>query len=346
MIGFWVGAAVLSLGALSFVLLPAWRSRQSSGRWSRLGVSVASLLVPVSVGLYLGVNTWNGETVVSADSLPPVAELVAGLEARLSENPDDAFGWQLLGQSYMAMGLYPDARQALREAWGRTTDPDNELKLALGEAEALTDRQALLGAAGDLFEEVLATEPANPKALWYGGLAALETQRGEGVRERWTQLLALGPPAPVAEVLRQQLASMAGSVSGSAPSDVRIEVAEAPEPTGLQLQLRVTLAEGLSREGFGPTAALFIFARDPNGGPPLAVIRQGASAVPGEFSLSDANAMLPGRSLADSEALTIVARISASGQPTASPGDLFGELTYRTAEGSGGVDLVIDQVAQ
>ena len=105
MIGFWVGAAVLSLGALSFVLLPAWRSRQSSGRWSRLGVSVASLLVPVSVGLYLGVNTWNGETVVSADSLPPVAELVAGLEARLSENPDDALGWQLLGQSYMAMGL-------------------------------------------------------------------------------------------------------------------------------------------------------------------------------------------------------------------------------------------------
>ena len=346
MIVFWIGAAVLSLGALSFVLLPAWRSRQRSGRWSLLGVSVASLLVPVCVGLYLGINTWNGETADSEGSLPPVAELVAGLEARLTENPDDALGWRLLGQSYMSLGLYPDARQALREAWGRTPDPDNELKLALGEAEALTDRQALHGAAGELFEEVLVTEPSNPKALWYGGLAALGTQRPEVARERWTQLLALGPPAPVAEVLRQQLDSLAGPAAGSDTSDARVQAAEVASPSGLQLQLRVTLAEGMSREAFGSTAALYIFARDPNGGPPLAVIRQGASAVPGEFSLSDANAMLPGRSLADFEALTIVARLSASGQPTASPGDLFGELTYLTAEGSGGVDLVIDQVAQ
>ena len=343
MIGFWIGAAVLSLGALSFVLLPAWRSRQRSGRWSTLGVSVASLLVPACVGLYLVINTWNVEMAESEGALPPVEELIAGLEARLTENPNDALGWRLLGQSYMAMGLYPDARQALREAWGRTTDPDNELKLALGEAEALTDRQALYGAAGELFEEVLVTEPANPKALWYGGLAALESQRPEVARERWTQLLALGPPEPVAQVLRQQLDSLAGPASGLDTSDARVEAAE---PSGLQLQLRVTLAEGLSQEGFGSTAALYIFARDPNGGPPLAVIRQGASAVPGEFSLSDANAMLPGRSLADSEALTIVARLSASGQPTASPGGLFGELTFRTAEGSGGVDLVIDLVAQ
>ena len=345
MIGFWIGAAALSLGALSFVLLPAWQARQRSGQWSALNVLVGSLLVPASVGLYLGISTWNGET-TDGGMLPPVAELIAGLEARLTENPDDAVGWRLLGQSYLSLGRYPDARQALREAWGRTPNPDNELKLALGEAEALADRQALHGAAGQLFEEVLATEPSNPKALWYGGLAAMDTQRPELARERWTKLLALGPPAPVAEVLRQQLDSLGGPVAGAEAAEERVQVAEAGSASGLELQLRVTLADGLSTDGLGPTAALFIFARAPGERAPVAVIRQAASAVPGEFSLSDANAMLPGRSLADFDALTIVARLSATGQPTASPGDLFGELTYRTADGSGAVDLVIDQVAQ
>lgn len=345
MTGFWIGAAALSLGALSFVLLPAWRARQRTGRWSVLSVSAAGLLVPLCVALYLGVSTWNGEA-ADGELLPPVAELIAGLEARLAENPEDAVGWRLLGQSYLSLGRYPEARQALREAWGRTPTPDNELKLALGEAEALSDRQALSGAAGRLFEEVLATEPSNPKALWYGGLAALDGERPEVARERWTRLLTLGPPDPVAEVLRQQLELLGGPATGADASDERVQVARAEASTGLELQLRVALAEGLSADGLGPGAALFIFARSPQGGPPLAVIREPASAVPGEFVLSDANAMLPGRSLADFEALTLVARLSASGQPTASPGDLFGELVYSTSEGSGVVELVIDQVAQ
>ena len=56
--------------------------------------------------------------------------------------------------------------------------------------------------------------------------------------------------------------------------------------------------------------------------------------------------MLPGRSLADFEILTIVARLSATGQPIATPGDLYGELLYRPSEGSGVVDLSIDQVEE
>jgi len=343
MTGFWIGASALSLGALSFVLVPVWRARQSSGHWSLLSSMAAGLLVPLTVGVYFGINTWNEQPAEQA-LLPPVLELVDGLEARLRENPDDVVGWRLLGQSYLSLGRYPDARQALREALRLTPMPDNDLKLALGEAEALTDRQALHGAAGQLFEEVLETEPSNPKALWYGGLAALEAGQSGLARERWTRLLTLGPPDPVAEVLRQQL-SLLGAPAADTP-DERVQVAQAESSGGLELQLRVALAEGLSAEGFGPTAALFIFARAPEGGPPLAVIRQAASAVPGEFSLSDADAMLPGRSLADFEALTIVARLSASGQPTATPGDLFGELVYRPADGSGAVDLLIDQVAE
>ncbi len=344
MTGFWFGAAALSLAALAFVLVPLWRVRQRSGQWSVLGTGAAALLIPLAVGTHLGITTWNGESPGPGAELPPVAELVAGLQARLAENSDDLTGWRLLGQSYMALGRYEDARQVLRELWGRTSVPDNDLKLALGEAEALADRQALQGTAGQLFEEVLETEPANPKALWYAGLAAQETQRPELARERWTQLLSLGPPDPVAEVLRQQLSALGSPVAE--PAEERVHVAQAEPAAGLELRLRISLADGVSADAMGANAALFIFARAPQGGPPVAVIRQSAAAVPGEFSLSDADAMLPGRSLADFEVLMIVARLSASGEPTAQPGDLFGELEFRPAEGSQVLDLVIDKVAE
>jgi hypothetical protein len=38
--------------------------------------------------------------------------------------------------------------------------------------------------------------------------------------------------------------------------------------------------------------------------------------------------MLPGTSLAGAGPLTLIARISASGQPVAASGDLFGEVGY------------------
>jgi cytochrome c-type biogenesis protein CcmH len=75
------------------------------------------------------------------------------------------------------------------------------------------------------------------------------------------------------------------------------------------------------------------------------VIRQPASAVPGQFTLSDANSMIPGRSLAAYDELTLVARLSASGQPGEQPGDWFAQTVVRPSDG-GPVALVIDQVVQ
>jgi len=112
--------------------------------------------------------------------------------------------------------------------------------------------------------------------------------------------------------------------------------------------VRIVGAEGCEASGAAgkPGAARFIVARAPDGGRPVAVIRETASAVPGVFSLSDANNRLPGRSLADFEALTIVARISATGEPTEQPGDVYGEILYTSEVGSGIVELVIDRIAQ
>ena len=344
---FWIGAALLSAAALAFVMVPLWRQRQLSGGWSRMGSLVAALLVPAAVGLYLGIGTWNGQSAPdTAAALPPMTELVESLDARLQAQPDDPAGWYLLGQSYMTLSRYVDARRAFREGLARDPAPGIDMKLSFAEAQTLTDPQALLGEAGQIFEEALEVEPDNPTALWYGGLAAAATERTGVARQRWSRLLQLDPPQAMRDVLQEHLNALGGI---SEPvQEPPLQLAQTDPSGGLEIRLRIGFAEGLEAIGAtdNPGAALFIFARAPEGGPPVAVIREMVSAVPGEFSLSDANNMLPGRSLADFEALNIVARISASGQPTEQPGDVYGEILYMPEQDSGIIELVIDQIAQ
>ena len=331
----WIGTGVLLAAALAFLLVPAWLRARETRSWPVTSLVAAVLLVPFAIGLYMTVSTWSPDAPSSAQ-LPGVAEMVEQLAARLEQNPGDVQGWRLLGQSYLAMGEYGDAREALREAWALTPEPDDELRVALGEAEALADQQSLAGDAGALFDQVLANDPNNQKALWYGGLSALVTEQPQLARERWSRLLAFNPPDNVAQVLRQQLQALGGVIeSADAP-----QVQSAAESGAIRLLISVdeALASAVP-EG----ASLFIFARNPAGGPPVAVVRASAAALPGEFSLSDANAMMPGSSLSDFETLSIVARVSVSGQPTAQPGDLFGEISYRPGQDLSVQPLAIDQ---
>ena len=333
--GFWLLAASLGSAAAAFLILPLWRERERSGHWSVSGLIVAFATVPVAVGVYLNVSTWRAEEVVQAPA--EQVEMVARLATRMVENPDDVEGWLLLGRSYMVLGQYPLARQAYSEAWARTPAPNNDLKLSFAEAWILSERASLGAEAGGLVEEVLEAEPGNQRALWYGGLVAIERGLDDTACTRWSALLATNPPSEVADVLRTSIASLAcGPAPVGAPA-----VAEAGG--GPTINLTVRLGEGQSIGSLGPQAALFIFARAPGGGPPVAVIREPIAAVPGEFTLSDGNTMLPGRSLADFPELSLVARVSASGQPTEQSGDLYAEATYSPGN-EGTVELVIDQV--
>jgi cytochrome c-type biogenesis protein CcmH len=109
-------------------------------------------------------------------------------------------------------------------------------------------------------------------------------------------------------------------------------------------EITVRLADGLQTDALPATTQLFILARNPQGGPPLAVVRQ-PPQLPGVFNLSDANAMLPGSSLASFDELQFVARLSRTGQPIAQPGDLFGEVLFNKG-GATNIELVIDQSVQ
>ena len=115
--------------------------------------------------------------------------------------------------------------------------------------------------AGILFEDVLETDPLNPKALWYGGLVALDMEKPNIARERWEQLLALNPPEQISVVLREQINLLGGlsvdGIVGTRRAGVDPELTTLPDE--FQLQLYVTFSDELPIVNIGAQAALFIF---------------------------------------------------------------------------------------
>jgi cytochrome c-type biogenesis protein CcmH len=330
---FWTVAALFCGVALSIVLVPILRHGKRGGRWSFIGIAAAVAIVPLALFLYSYVSNWDPELAARASR---ESELVDELARRLEQNPGDLQGWQLLAASYMQLGRYVEGRAAYQHVWSLTREPDDALKLAYAESQILTDRGSLGGEAGRLVEEVLASQPTDPKALWYGGHVALELGRQDDARTRWTSLLAMDLPEPLAQAVQGQLAALGGAAAAGG---------EAAAPSGTEIKLSVSLGPGLESSELPPGAQLFIIARTAEAGPPIAVIRRPPSALPGEFSLSDANLMIQGRSLGAYPEITVVARVSHSGQPTAQPGDWQAEAVVRPG-GSEAVALVIDQVVQ
>ena len=332
---FWTVAALFCGVAILILFVPIWRHRSRGGRWSLPGVAASVLIAPLAIALYLYVTNWDAELATRVNTENALLEQLA---RHLEGNPTDVEGWRLLAASYMQLGRYAEGKAAYERVWALSPLPDDELKLNYAEAQILADRSSITGEAGGLVEEVLAANPDNnPKALWYGGLVALELGREDAVRARWAKLLTLNPPEDVARVVATQLAALGTTASEGAPA--------AAAPVGPEIKLSVTLGPALSLAELGPAAQLFIIARAAEGGPPIAVIRQPPTALPGEFSLSDANSMIQGRSLSAYPEITVVARLSHSGQPTAQPGDWQAEAVVRPGE-PGTVALVIDQVVQ
>jgi cytochrome c-type biogenesis protein CcmH len=209
----------------------------------------------------------------------------------------------------------------------------------LGEAIWMQDQTSLGGRAGELFENAIAASPSNPKALFYGGLVAAE--RGERflAAERWEALLATEPPEGIKEILRQRIAELRGQ---EAP------VQESPADTVVPATI-VAAAIELAPEVeavVDPDATLFIIARDPaQPRPPVAAVRRRVNELPTVIALGDSDAMMAGRPLSGFSELEIVARISLTGQPTAQPGDWYGQARVRPSE-AGEVEIVIDTAVQ
>ncbi|MDH4126349.1 MAG: hypothetical protein OEW64_12580 [Gammaproteobacteria bacterium] len=326
----WIAIACMCLLATAFVAWPIYRQQQ---RFSAVIAGSVSGLVLLSVGLY----ALQGEPDVpsGAAAQPDVEEMVTSLAARLEADPDDLDGWKMLGRSYMTLGNFPGAVLAYERAVNIEQSQDAQSLVNLGEALLARDNSRIEGRTSALFESALALEPNNPAALFYGGIAALNRGNTEQAAERWEILLGLNPPQEIRGILEQRIAEWRGTM----PPEMNAPVTQ---QAGAIIIADIAVSPA-AIASLPLEASVFVVARDPaQPSPPIAVARRVLSELPATVTLSDADSMIPGRTLSAFAEVELIARVSVSGQPIAQPGDWFGSILMRPAE-SNAVSLQIDQ---
>lgn len=144
-----------------------------------------------------------------AGGLPDVDTMIARVERRLAEAPDDLQGWLILARSQMALGRYGKAVAAYDRA---VALEDAIAALHAGRAEALIMQAggAVTEAARAALDRALALDPAEPRARYYSAVAQRQAGRPEAALQAMAKLLRDAPPeAPWLAVVREQAVALA-----------------------------------------------------------------------------------------------------------------------------------------
>jgi cytochrome c-type biogenesis protein CcmH len=326
--------------AATVVAAPLMRDKRS-----RLVGALSALLVAgAAAALYPLWSNWDWHAPAQqAAPTPDVMAMVAKLEQRLRDDPNDVAGWLMLGRSYVALQRADDAVTAYDRA--HQLSHSAEAALGLGEALTLRAGSEITPPAAQLFEEALKLEPNNPKALLYGGFAAATRGDRALARSRWQALKDLRPPPQVVEMLDARIAELGPDTQSGTNASPAGTSATSEGSAPAQVTVNIRIAPAL-KSRLKPEAPLFVFAREPDAkGPPLAAKRLTSAAIGTQVHLSAADSMMPGRVLVSGQRVSITARVSFSGRPTPATGDLYGELAYDVGH-DGALDLVIDRVAE
>ena len=342
MSAFLIVAALMAAIAASIVAIPLLRDKRSR----IIGAVAACLVAAAAAGLYPLWSNWDWHAPVQAQSMPApdVLAMVGKLEQHLRDDPNDLAGWLMLGRSYLALQRMDDAVNAYDRAH-RLNGSSAEAALGLGEAISLRAGGQISPEASALFEDALKLEPNNPKALLYGGFAAATRGDRATARSRWQALKDLHPPPQIEEMLDARIASLGAAEESGTNASPAGTSASVQGSAAAQVTVNIHIAPAL-KSRLKPETPLFVFAREPDSrGPPLAAKRLTSEAIGTQVQLSAADSMVPGRVLVAGKRVSITARVSFSGQPIPSAGDLYGELSYDVGR-DGALDLVIDRVAE
>lgn len=313
----------------------------------RLGFTLAAVLPAAAFGLYFWLG--NPASLVAGVNAPDSAmaaaehdfmQLIRQVEDKTRANPADGEAWALLARSYAFVERWPDALRAYEKA-AVLLPQEASVLTGFAEAQAMANDRVLTGRPIELVQQALAIDPNDTKGLELAAIHAFQGQDFAAAAAYFRRLRGLLPPdAPYAQEIlaaQQEAEHLAGlGVDGAAAAPGG--GAAAP---GAVIRGRIDIAPAL-KSALRGSDVLFLFARAGEGGPPVAAIRANASQLPLDFELDDGAAMNPGNPLSSHKQVTLVARVSRSGDPMGRPGDLEG-LTANVAVGASGVAVVIDR---
>ena len=172
---------------------------------SRVKLSAAiiifGLAIPAIAATLYGFNQrnalarlFNPEAETTPASVPPmVLEMVARLEKRLAEQPDDAAGWFRLGRAYAVLEKPDAALQAYAKAY-KLTPNDPEVISEYAAYLYNRDPRVISAEVHDLYSKLLKLAPGNQDALWFLGFEAYQKNEYKQALGFWERLLKGLPP--------------------------------------------------------------------------------------------------------------------------------------------------------
>jgi cytochrome c-type biogenesis protein CcmH len=350
MSGFLLPAALLVLLAVAFAISALWQKSRG------LAIAIAVVLPLAAAGLY----AWRG-TPAALDAAPapaPVADtsptaaapvdpaqaaaeaerLIADLEARLETEPGRWEGWALLGRVRMEQGRFDDARIAFAKA--HELAPDNHA-VGVGYAEAqlrASPDKRFPPEAVALLEASAQADPPDEKGVFLLGMHRLLSGDPGAAADLWESLLPQLDPKAAEALMPQITAARAAAEKLGQAEDPAANAGPGPA-----ISVTVTLAPAMVAKA-RPGAVLYVFARSPDGGPPVAVERVVPAQWPVVVTLDDADRPMPTMKLSDHNQVTINARLSMSGDAIAMAGDIESPPITIATDDPVPVRLRLDQV--
>lgn len=237
----------------------------------------------------------------SADS--EVQALVAQIESRLVQQPDNTTYLSLLGSYYMGQGTYPRASQIYTHMAELMPESPQILAYA-AQARYLSSHRQLDERSRLWAEQAIGLNPRQTTALGLLGMVAFEQGDYATAIKHWLMLRAInGDGSAEAQVLDDLLLQAKAALGGES------EFSSQATTEGT-LVLDVEFTQTPSQD----TGTVFVVVR-PEGvdkGMPLAVKRLAVADLPVRITLSDADSMA-GQQLSRQTAVAISAHLSLSG---------------------------------
>jgi len=372
---FWIFAIALFVVSAAIVSWPLFTGPARDkiiGLFVFLMIPLAGLLMYQNIGTPEAINlvrtTPTQQSAVQqqtahSEQQGQMDELIASLQQRMAENPDDPEGWLILGRSLKSMQRFAEAETALTNA-NRLVPGNPSIMVELAEAMLFTSGQPEIGEEPrKLIEAALEIDPNLQKALWIMGLASSQSGDETQAIAYWTRLRdqldpASAPYQSVTEQIQSAQTRLGQPVSPTTETTMAKTPVTAPamskpataEPAasqttaaGFGIPATITLGDGIDGT-FPPNATLFIFIQPAGGaGMPLAVKRLAPRGFPMSLNFTDADLLQPGGSLQAFDLLDISARISMSGVANVASGDIQANRVTVNTKNVSAIALHLDQ---
>ncbi len=311
-------------------------------KFNKLWTTLIVIFVPVcAFFIYLSVGA--PTALLDASEQPiqqpgqQLEQLVAQLEQRLQDNPDDAQGWLVLAQTSMMMQRYDESVKAMENLYRLKGDEPDVLS-RYADALTMANQGRFTDKARELIKKSLSLNPNHVHTLWLAGVQAYQA-------EQFDKAIEFFQNAKVNTDDADNIAQIDDLIS-AAQARINNETLNQPHSSGVEIIVNVDIEQSLENK-IDPNDSLFVFAKAAQGPPmPLAVSKHMAAELPLNVTLSDVMAMMSELKLSSFEQVIISARVSKSGQPSAQAGDLQGESDVVNPQKIEQVNIMIDQIIQ